>query len=153
MRAAAQMKARAFLAAYKNSASITQAAKAARIDRTLHYRWLRRSSGYAAAFERAKPIAAGVLLDRTVKRAIEGTLEPVFYQGQRCGLIRRYPEGTAQFLLRGLMPEVFGAKLTAEVSGPGGAAIEVRPDIAALTDDELATAIALAQKLAGTSGG
>ena len=28
----------------------------------------------------------------------------MFYQGDECGTIRRYPEGLMQFLLRGAMP-------------------------------------------------
>ncbi len=116
------LKARAFLAAYRLTASITLAAKAAGIERTAHYRWLR-SPIYARAFDQAQRDAAAVIEEEAIRRATEGTLEPVFYQGIRCGAVRRFSDGLAMFLLRGLNPKRYGVK--AELSGPDGGPIEI----------------------------
>ena len=116
------LNANAFLAAYRLTGSITEAAKAAQIDRRLHYRWLKSSEAYESKFERAKEHAADMLEDVAVRRVREGTLEPVFYQGKRVGWRRMYDSGLMQFLLRGLKPERYGHKT--EVSGPNGGPIE-----------------------------
>lgn len=118
----ANAKARAFLAAYRMTASITRAAAAAKIDRTIHYRWLEKSESYRKDFEAAAEEAAQVLEDEAVRRATEGTLEPVFYQGIKCGAVRRYSDGLMQFLLRGFRPQKYSSK--AEISGPGGGPIQ-----------------------------
>jgi hypothetical protein len=119
------LKARAFLAAYRLSGSVTAAAEAAKIDRTRHYHWLQASEKYTAAFALAREDyvklcaeTVGDIESGALKRAREGVLEPVFYQGIKCGAIRRWPEGTVQFILRAHKPEVYGAKT--ELSGPDG---------------------------------
>ena len=122
-RSQAETNARAFLAAYKLTADITAAAAAAKIDRSNHYSWLKQSEKYRAAFDRARIEVADAIEAAAIRRARDGVLEPVFYQGIKCGAIRRYPEGTAMFILRGLKPEVYGQK--AEITGAGGQAIRV----------------------------
>lgn len=117
----AEAKARAFLAAYRETASITKAAAAAKIDRTMHYRWLQ-NAAYKKAFAAAQDVAAQILEDEAVRRATEGTLEPVFYQGIKCGAVRRYSDGLMQFLLRGFRPQKYSSK--AEITGPGGGPLE-----------------------------
>jgi hypothetical protein len=121
-RKSAEGNARAFLAAYRETASITRAAKAAKIDRTMHYRWIEKSPAYKKAFERAQEHAAQVLEDEAVRRATEGTLEPVFYQGKKRGSVRRYSDGLMQFLLRGFRPQRYAART--EISGPSGGPLD-----------------------------
>lgn len=122
-RSQADANARAFLAAYRQTASITKAAAAAKIDRGMHYRWFASSLPYRQAFERASDEAAQVLEDEAVRRATEGTLEPVFYQGIKCGAVRRYSDGLMQFLLRGFRPLKYSNK--SEITGAGGGPLEV----------------------------
>lgn len=141
-------KATAFLAAYKLTASITKASAAAKIDRALHYQWLKTSEGYRQAFALAKTEAAQVLEDEAVRRATEGVKEPIFYQGRPVGVIQRYSDGLMQFLLRGFLPDKYSQRVSAELSGPGGGPIPVtNPGLATLTDDELVGLIAVTQKL------
>jgi hypothetical protein len=117
----AQLNARLFLAAYRQTASITKAAAAAKVDRTIHYRWLH-NEAYKAAFAAAQEEAAQVLEDEAVRRATEGTLEPVYYQGLKVGAVRRYSDGLMQFLLRGFKPQKYSAK--AEITGADGGPIK-----------------------------
>ena len=121
-RSTAQANARAFLAAYRQTASITRAAAAARIDRGMHYRWLA-NENYRKAFEAAQDVAAQILEDEAVRRATEGVLEPVFYQGEKCGAVRRYSDGLMQFLLRGFRPQKYASRT--ELTGPNGGPLEV----------------------------
>lgn len=73
---------RAFLAAYRLTASITRAAEAAGISREAHYRLLERSAEYRAAFAAATAIAGDRLEDEAVRRAVEGVERPVLYHGK-----------------------------------------------------------------------
>jgi hypothetical protein len=115
--------ARAFLAAYRETAQVEKAAAAAKIDKGMHYRWLRKSADYRKAFERVQDEAAQHLEDEAVRRATEGVLEPVFYQGEKCGAVRRYSDGLMQFLLRGFRPLKYSSR--SEITGPGGGPLEV----------------------------
>jgi hypothetical protein len=74
----------AFLKAFIACASLTEAAKAVRIDRSMHYDWLRTDPDYAARFEQARIEAAQTLEDDAVEWARKGIREPLVYQGQFC---------------------------------------------------------------------
>ena len=166
----------AFLAAYIRTASITKAARAAQVERQLHYRWLADDPEYPKQFEGAQREAAQILEDEAIRRAHEGVLEPLVYKGRfqyrqrpkkdadghpiKIGdrvvyedygsplAIRKYSDGLLQMLLRGFMPQKYRENTSVELSGPGGGAIPVSdPRLAELTDEELETFVNLARKL------
>lgn len=116
-----------FLEAYADSFSIQRAADLSRVDRSAHYRWFRESARYARLFEAVKQNAANYLETEAITRAGEGWLEPVYYQGAVCGETRRHDSGLIQFLLRGMMPEKYGART--EISGPAGEPVQARIEV------------------------
>lgn len=107
-----------FLQAYVETCNIMCAARLAKINPCTHYEWLRTSPKYKAAFEKYREKAGWYIEASAIDRAVEGWLEPVYYQGSQCGSVRRYDGGLTQFLLRGLMPEKYGQKT--EITGPAG---------------------------------
>jgi hypothetical protein len=113
----------AFLAAYRLTGSVTEAAAAAGVDRRLHYRWLKASPVYKQRFDQAKVEAADRLEDIAISRVRDGVLEDVYYQGDVVGERRVYDSGLLQFLLRGLKPERYGRKV--ELTGPEGGPVQV----------------------------
>lgn len=116
-----------FLRAYADSFSLQRAADVAQVNRTSHHRWFRKNPKYAAAFEKIKRDAASYLEAEAITRAGEGYLDPVFYQGNPCGEVRRYDSGLMQFLLRGMMPEKYGART--EITGAQGAPIQAKIEV------------------------
>jgi transposase-like protein len=90
-------KRRAFLAAFAATASVTRAARAARIDRSLPYRWLKEDSEYARDFAQAFAQAGETLEAEAIRRAHEGVDEPLTYQG-RFTYKQRLVKGTATTL-------------------------------------------------------
>jgi hypothetical protein len=166
----------AFLAAYVRTASITKAARAARIERQLHYRWLVDDPAYPKQFEAAQREAAQILEDEAIRRAHEGIVKPLTYKGrfqykqrpkrnpdgsyvEEHGrkvyedygaplAVREYSDGMMMFLLRGFLPGKYRENSSVELSGPGGAPISVAdPRLAELTDEELETLVRLSRKL------
>jgi hypothetical protein len=117
----------AFRAAYEVCGNITAAARAAKVTKQAHYFWLRTDAQYASAFRQSQVIAADLLESEAVRRAAEGWLEPVYYQGAKCGSVRRYDGGLMQFLLRGMLPEKYGAKT--EISRPAGAPVQPKVEV------------------------
>jgi len=117
---------RAMINAYAETCNIVAACKKAGIARMTHYRWLKRPR-YAAVFEKTKRLAADYLESEAVTRATKGWLEPVYYQGSKCGAVRRFDGGLMQFLLRGMMPERYGSKT--EISGPAGEPIQAKIEV------------------------
>jgi hypothetical protein len=86
-----QNKKQLFLSQYSVLGTIPKAAKAADIDRKTHYNWLRSDPEYAELFERAKENYLENLEADADRRGVEGTLRPIFHQGEECGQIREFP--------------------------------------------------------------
>jgi hypothetical protein len=73
----------AFLAAYAECGSITAAAKASRVNRRRHYKWLQNDSAYRDRFTKeVRPQAHQALEDEATERAMVGVFEPNVYQGR-----------------------------------------------------------------------
>lgn len=113
-------KKRIFLAEYVQTASITLAAKAAEIDRRTHYEWKTADPQYAREFFKAQELAADVLEDEAVRRAHEGVERPVFQGGKEVGRVQDYSDTLLIFLLKGIRPEKYRERISAEHTGPNG---------------------------------
>ena len=110
-------KQRAFLAAYIEIGNITGAAKMAHISRTNHYEWFKENEDYNEAFTQAEEAAADRLEEEAWRRAVEGTVKPVFYKGQQVGGIREYSDTLLIFLLNGMRPEKYKKHSSHELKG------------------------------------
>jgi len=133
-----KLRQRAFLAAFRETGSVTVAARAARVSKNAHVKWMK-DPEYAAEFEKARAEAAQSLEDEAVRRAREGWKEPVFYRGKICGYTHRYSDPLLMFLLRGWQPARYRDRT--EISGPEGGPIRIDQKVVALakvlTVDEL----------------
>lgn len=99
-----------FLDRFREFASISRAAKAAKVERNEHYRWLKSDPKYAAAFDEAQDVAAQALEDEAIRRGKDGVDEPVYQGGQKVGTIRRYSDTLLIFLLKGMRPAKYRDK-------------------------------------------
>jgi hypothetical protein len=121
-----------FLAAYQETGSVSKAALAAGINRSIHYRRLKEDPEYKAAFDAAHEVAIAVLEDEAIRRAVEGVDEPIVYQGRLTYndlnvdddgnptgppmAIRKYSDSLLQFLLRGAKPETYRERFQHDVN-------------------------------------
>ena len=71
-----------FLEAYAGCGSVTAAAKAAAIDKSLHYRRLEKDAEYRKAFEALQDRVGQELEDVLVDRAINGVKRQQFWRGK-----------------------------------------------------------------------
>jgi uncharacterized small protein (DUF1192 family) len=133
----------AFLTAYAaTGGNLTRAAAAAEIPRVRHYVWLKTDRKYAAAFKRAEKYAADVLEDEARRRAFEGTLEPVFYQGVLVDYVVKYSDALMLAMLRARQPAHRPqAESKSKDAPPINVSFERVEEMAALTDGELRTQI------------
>lgn len=119
-----------FLRCYAETGSVSRAAEAAKIHRSIHYRRLKEDPKYQAAFNAAHEVAIAVLEDEAIRRAVEGVEEPLTYQGQfqyadvdddgnptgKPLAIRKYSDSLLQFLLRGAKPEKYRERFQHDVN-------------------------------------
>ena len=107
----------AFLSALADCGNVADAARQAGIARNALYLWKRDDSDFAAEWEAALIAGGETLEEEAVRRARDGWDEPVWYQGQQVGTVRRYSDTLLIFLLKGLMPEKYGERQKIEHSG------------------------------------
>jgi hypothetical protein len=72
----------AFLAAFRATLQLTAAAKAAGIDLSRHYEWLKADPKYRIDYEQAREQLAQKCEDIAVRHATEGVKRPLYYRGK-----------------------------------------------------------------------
>lgn len=141
------------LAEFRVCGILSMACRTAGAGRSTHYTAMTNSQAYRVAFGDAQEEAADRIEQEAYRRAVEGVEEPVFYQGNVCGVIRKYSDQLLVRLLAARKPREYGTH-RAEITGKDGQALGAQPnepehDWSRLTDDELNTMLRLQKKLCG----
>lgn len=96
-----------FIEAYRRCGVIRYASEATKVQRSLHYKWLECDEAYAQAFAEAQEDAIDAMEKEAFRRAVKGTLKPVFHQGEECGQVREYSDTLLIFLMKGARPHKY----------------------------------------------
>jgi hypothetical protein len=84
---------------------------------------------------------------------VDGTLEPVFHQGQEVGQVRKYSDTLLIFLLKGRKPDTYRDNVSVEQKGKVHHEHTGRLDLKLATDEELDILERLVQKTNGHANG
>jgi len=125
-----------FLAILRQCGNVTAAADALQINRVTHYRWLKADPKYAKEVEDALDEGIDRVLIEIRRRAVDGVPEPVgWYKGEAGGMIKRYSDNLAMFLVKARRPEYRdNARITLV---PGGAGDDGNADLGRKLLDEM----------------
>lgn len=104
---------------------ISEAARLAATTRQTAYNHRDSDPEFAAAWDEALEIAAGLIEAEIHRRAIKGVLEPVYYKGEEVGTVRKYSDTLLIFLAKAHKPERFKDNASVELTGKGGGKIQV----------------------------
>lgn len=113
-----------FLAAVALTNSTTIGANFAHVSPTTVLAHRREDKDFDAQVLAAQEHAVQLLHDVCFAQAIEGNCEPVYWQGIRCGHIRKYPERLQIEMLRAHVPGKFkqpGSRFAVNVNASGSA--------------------------------
>jgi hypothetical protein len=119
-----------FLDAYLKIGTIHGAAKSVHMSARTHYAWLQRDDdaddpkSYVSRFKLAHEAMVDTAEEELRRRGIVGVDEPVFYQGEKCGTVRKYSDAALIFYLKGRRGDVF--KDRSEITGKDGAPLAVQ---------------------------
>ncbi len=97
----------AFLETLAECGNVSEACKVAVVSRDCVYRLRKADKEFAAQWENAIDIACDGLELEARRRAKEGWLEPVHWQGMPCSVVRKYSDTLLIFLLKGANPEKY----------------------------------------------
>lgn len=111
-----------FFAVIATGRPVGVACKAAGYSRRSVYEYQKEDKDFARCWQEADDEAVELMEAEADRRAMKGTLEPVFYQGEKCGSVRKFSDGLLMFRLKGKRPHIY--RETVEHSGPGGRPIQ-----------------------------
>jgi hypothetical protein len=114
-----------FLEALRKSPNVSAAARACGVSYRAVYSLRKADPSFAEAWDEAIEQAVDAIEGALYERAIEGVDEPVFHKGEVCGVVTRYSDTAAMFLLKGRRRQVYGDKSQVEMSGPDGGPIQM----------------------------
>jgi hypothetical protein len=123
-----------FLDHLARTANVTRSAELANVDRPALYKRRKADLEFAKAWDEAVDLGTDALEDEAIRRAHEGVDDPVFFQGNKCGTIRRYSDTLLIFMLKARRPDVFKDRTSTELTGKDGGPIEIETARASLAD-------------------
>jgi hypothetical protein len=98
-------------------ASVYKAALAAGIGRTTAYEWRENDPDFRARWDEAVENGIDLMEDEALRRAVNGTDKPVFYQGEVCGEVKEYSDTLMIFQLKARRPEKYRERTDTNVTG------------------------------------
>ena len=101
-----------------NGGFASRACEVVGLSRHALYKFRRENKEFAAAWDIAVTIGADLFEEECMRRAFDGVDEPVFYQGDVCGHVRKYSDHLAGLILRGSKPDKYRERQ--EITGPDG---------------------------------
>ncbi len=109
-----------FLAILSNGSSVQAAVQAIGCSRSNAYKRRQNDPEFAAQWDAAIEAGSDLLEDEAKRRAHEGVLEPVYYQGQEVGQVRKYSDTLLMFMLKARRPDKFKERKEQQLTGKDG---------------------------------
>ena len=97
-----------FLQTLRETGNVSAAARHVGKSRAAVYRARKQDEGFAADWDDALEEAADWLELEALRRAVDGTEEGRYFQGEMIGTITRYSDSLLMFLLKARRPHLYG---------------------------------------------
>lgn len=113
-----------FLEALARTGSVVGAAAKAKVHRSTAYELKSADPAFAALWAEAEAVSVELMEAEARRRAVEGTLRPVFQGGKKVGEVLEYSDTLIIFLLKARRPDVYRDHAKVVVSGDPGAPVK-----------------------------
>jgi hypothetical protein len=109
-----------FFATLAAGKSPTAASAAAGITRQYAYLLRREDPDFKALWDDAVEAGTDLMEDESHRRAVEGIMRPVFYQGDECGHVREFSDTLMIVNLKARRPDKYRERVSNEHTGKDG---------------------------------
>lgn len=106
-----------FLRIIAETANVTRAAAAIGMGRQYMYEIRAEDADFRKLWDEAVEVGTDALEDEATRRAVEGWEEPVFYQGQQTGVVRKYSDTLLIVQLKARRPQKYRENVHTEHAG------------------------------------
>jgi len=115
-----EKKKREFLKLLSETGNISLCAKLCNISHTTLYLQKNQNPDFNKSWEESIQFSSDQLESEARRRAYKGFLEPIWYEGQKVGIKRKFSDTLLIFLLKGLKPNKFRERTQTELIGKDG---------------------------------
>lgn len=133
-----------FLTLLRVNGNVSESAAGIKVSRTALYEERKDDKTFAAAWDEAVEEAVDKLEGEAWRRAVEGWEEPVFYEGEECGRVKKYSDRMLELLLKGHRPEKYRERVEHSGKAPAFVMLFERPVRDPLAEGEVVEMPALA---------
>lgn len=113
-----------FLVELAKTGNVSKAVARTKIARSAVYKRRESDPAFAAAWAEAEEVAVELMEAEARRRAVEGTLRPVFQGGAMAGKVREYSDTLLIFLLKARRPAVYRENTRVVVAGDPAAPVK-----------------------------
>lgn len=110
----------AFIAALSIEPNVTVAAESAHISPVYVYQVHAKDEAFRKQWDAALEAGADRMESEAYRRAVNGTLRPVYQGGARVGFVREYSDTLMCLLLKAHKPKKYRENSSVEMTGPDG---------------------------------
>ena len=139
-----------FLDALRQTGNVAASAQLSGRSRAAAYKARDRSPEFALLWDEALEEAIDTMELEARRRAMSGVDEPVYYQGQAIGAVRKYSDVLLIFLLKAHRPAKFRDNVSMEHSGPVGGPIKVEQTVHTPDADTWAEILRIREQIGDT---
>jgi len=111
-----------FIEALEQTGTVDRAAKACGMSTSQLYHLRSQDEDFRAEWNRALEIGEGVLLEAMERecdrRAMRGVNEPIYYQGEKVGFVKKYSDPLLMFRMKKLNPAYAKQVLAGDADAP-----------------------------------
>jgi hypothetical protein len=117
----------------KNGGMVSHAAKDCRLSRTALYEKRKEDPEFAAKWNEAHQLGIEVLEDEAKHRALKGVSEPIYYEGEVVGFVRKPSDTLMRLILQAYNPKY---REKHEITGADGGPIATSATVVFLPDNK-----------------
>jgi hypothetical protein len=125
-----------FLEEFRKHGNVSQACRATDVPRRVCYRWKEEDEAFVADWEEAKADAGDTLEEEARRRAVDGTLKPVWHKGEFVGSVREFSDTLLIFLLKGAKPNKYKDRWEGKLDGKMDLNMNLAERLAKVLDEE-----------------
>lgn len=116
--------------------NVSRACRAVGISRTAAYDHKKADENFARLWDETIEAVSDEMEREAYRRAVQGTIKPVYYKGEKVGEIREFSDSLLQFMLKGNRPEKFRERFDIDQNIKGHLDISIDREIDSIYGDD-----------------
>ena len=116
--------------------NVSKACQSIYISRSAVYEHREKNPDFKKLWDDVQDGIADEMEAEVFRRAVKGTLKPVFYMGEKVGAIREYSDALLQFGLKGKRPDIYRERIDMNQTVTGNLDVDLEAEVDHIFHDD-----------------